>query len=528
MKSPRNKVRRRQQRGFALLVVFLFAALVSFSLYQQLPRAAFESVRDKEQLLIDRGNEYKRAIEVFYAVNRRYPAELEDLEKSADRRYLRRRYVDPMTGKNEWRIIHTNGTFLTDSLVQKPPAQNAANGIPGVQVTTAGPLGANSMNTATATMGTDLASGVGASVDGSAQVQAVNPAVLRRPSDRLSTMVGGPPQNPDNEAEPAPFDPNAPSSVGLSAQGQQNPQMNPFGGDPQQMLPGAVNVSGSGIPGSFNPLGNPAQPGQTLQPGQGLSPQAAFAAAFGQQPQGLQPQESSPSALPGFSSTTGIPGQASGQGGFNPQPAFTPNPTGQNSNLVSVGPGAQLIPFGGQNSGQTGGGVPGRSGAAFPPPQFQSQPFPGQSFPGQSFPGQTSPGPIQARQGGGANTPLGTIGQQLRTPTPFQSGQNPLPAGGNLGSPGIAGVASKFEGPTIKTFRERTKYQEWEFVFDPQTALTNQQNMPQTNGQPLNPLQPNQPSPQQGPGSGTQNLFGPPAQRPNTPSSQQNSLPIFR
>ena len=31
---------------------------------------------------------------------------------------------------------------------------------------------------------------------------------------------------------------------------------------------------------------------------------------------------------------------------------------------------------------------------------------------------------------------------------------------------GIAGVASKREGPSIKSYRDRTKYQEWEFVFD--------------------------------------------------------------
>ncbi len=43
-------VARRQERGFALLVIFLIAAAVAFTMYQELPRAAFESARDKEQL----------------------------------------------------------------------------------------------------------------------------------------------------------------------------------------------------------------------------------------------------------------------------------------------------------------------------------------------------------------------------------------------------------------------------------------------------------------------------------------------
>ena len=113
--------RRESEGGFALLMVFLMAAIVALMLYQQLPRVAFESERDKEQLLIDRGEQYTRAIQLYYlANNRQYPTSIDDLEKR-EKRFLRRRYKDPFTGKDEWRIIHTNGAFLTDSLVQKPP-----------------------------------------------------------------------------------------------------------------------------------------------------------------------------------------------------------------------------------------------------------------------------------------------------------------------------------------------------------------------------------------------------------------------
>ena len=112
--------RRESQQGFALLLVFLMAAIIALMLYQQLPRVAFESEREKEQLLIDRGEQYTRAIQLYYiANNRQYPTSIDDLEKR-EKRFLRRRYVDPFTGKDEWRIIHTNGGFLTDSLVQKP------------------------------------------------------------------------------------------------------------------------------------------------------------------------------------------------------------------------------------------------------------------------------------------------------------------------------------------------------------------------------------------------------------------------
>src|SRR5689334_8138665 len=115
---------KKSERGFALLIVLLMAAAIAFALYKELPRAAFESERDKEQLLIDRGEQYKRAIQLYVQANRRYPSSLDDLEQR-DHRMLRKRYVDPYTGKAEWRLIHSNGTYLTDSLVQKPPDPNA-------------------------------------------------------------------------------------------------------------------------------------------------------------------------------------------------------------------------------------------------------------------------------------------------------------------------------------------------------------------------------------------------------------------
>ena len=65
MKKP--SVAKTGERGFALLIVFLMAAAIALMLYQQMPRVAFESERDKEELLIDRGEQYKRAIQLYLA-----------------------------------------------------------------------------------------------------------------------------------------------------------------------------------------------------------------------------------------------------------------------------------------------------------------------------------------------------------------------------------------------------------------------------------------------------------------------------
>jgi type II secretory pathway pseudopilin PulG len=121
-----KRARRRSQSGFALLFVFAMAAIVAIMLYLELPRVAFEAQRAKEQLLIDRGEQYKRAIKLYVRRFNRYPATIEQLENTNNIRFLRRRYKDPMTGKSDWRLIHSAGGVLTDSLTQKAPGVKGA------------------------------------------------------------------------------------------------------------------------------------------------------------------------------------------------------------------------------------------------------------------------------------------------------------------------------------------------------------------------------------------------------------------
>jgi hypothetical protein len=47
-----------------------------------------------------------------------------------------------------------------------------------------------------------------------------------------------------------------------------------------------------------------------------------------------------------------------------------------------------------------------------------------------------------------------------------QQAPAPAPAGGQQFGGGIAGVASKSENPSIMVYNDRTRYNEWEFIFD--------------------------------------------------------------
>ncbi len=113
-----DRRRNGRQRGSALLIVFLFAAIVAIALYSEMPVAAFEARRQKEQLLIDRGNEYKHAVKLYYRKVGGYPSSLDQLENTNRMRFLRHRYKDPFTGKDDWRLLHMGpGNMLLDSKV---------------------------------------------------------------------------------------------------------------------------------------------------------------------------------------------------------------------------------------------------------------------------------------------------------------------------------------------------------------------------------------------------------------------------
>src|SRR5579871_6936571 len=102
-RSPRwrrSPTGERPESGFALLMVFLFAAVIGIGLYMEMPRVAFESQRAREQLAIDRGTQYQRAIQLFYRKYQTYPQNLDDLETARNIRFLRRRYLDPLDRKS--------------------------------------------------------------------------------------------------------------------------------------------------------------------------------------------------------------------------------------------------------------------------------------------------------------------------------------------------------------------------------------------------------------------------------------------
>ena len=117
MRAERD-VARNGQEGYVLLALLVTSAILLAGLGLSVPRMALQSQRVKDTQLIERGEQYRRAIELYYREHNKYPQDLDDLEDTDGVRYLRRRYPDPIGETGEWRLIHmgTDGRF-EDSLL---------------------------------------------------------------------------------------------------------------------------------------------------------------------------------------------------------------------------------------------------------------------------------------------------------------------------------------------------------------------------------------------------------------------------
>ncbi len=183
--------RRGQEDGYILLFLLVLVTLAIIAMAAAVPAITTDIRRGKEEELIRRGHQYQRAIQLYFRKFGRYPGSIEELEQTNNIRFLRHRYKDPITGKDEWRLIH-----LGQAKPKKRPAYLGPDPGSPIQGTGQQPqnIGTNvsGMNTGTNPGMSPATSPTGGTIGGTGSSPGVNP-VSNPSSGSNSNMPGGGP-----------------------------------------------------------------------------------------------------------------------------------------------------------------------------------------------------------------------------------------------------------------------------------------------------------------------------------------------
>jgi len=241
MNSSRGSRRNRRhsgERGYAMLMALSMTMMILIASTAMIANLRIEGKRQREDEAIWRGNQYARAIRMYFRKTGHYPQTLQDLQKGLPQlHFLRQAYKDPLNKSDgSWRFIYVNaagqiiGSTKYTSLQQMALYDSGAlqNGLPGQIPGLVGTPVSSLTNS----------SGFG-DVNGNASSNSSNSA-----------------QNPSL----APTDPNAPPQAPGPPPSQSPDQsgQNPPGSQPPTPPPGQ--------PSTFGQPGAPGQPGTA--PGQ--------------------------------------------------------------------------------------------------------------------------------------------------------------------------------------------------------------------------------------------------------------------
>jgi type II secretory pathway pseudopilin PulG len=295
------------EQGFMLLGLIVAITLILLALTAAATDMAFSLRREREEEAVRRGNQYVRAIQLFYRKNGHYPGTIEQLENTNNIRYLRQRYIDPMTGKDDWRMIAVGQNKTTvKGFFGQPLAGIASTGLGSAAGMASPGLGAGAVpGGATSVSPTGATTGAGNSAGASAS---------------SGTAAAGTAGQTDTSGSSAVFG-STPGLGGSSGFG------NPLSGSTGPIMGVGVGATGNSLvvlneqttyqswEFLYDPRVEKLKAAAALNSGIG----SAGAGALGQTP-------GSPGQTGGFGQTPGGFGQTSGGFGQTPNGSGTPTP----------------------------------------------------------------------------------------------------------------------------------------------------------------------------------------------------------
>jgi len=145
--------------GYMLFALIVAIALILLALSVAAADVATSLRREREAESVRRANQFVRAIRLYYTKFGHYPGSLEQLENTNNIRYLRKRFVDPLTGKDDWRLIAPGQNQTT----VKGFFGEDLEGIPAAGLGAASGLQANASGNAATANGTSTSGASGTS-----------------------------------------------------------------------------------------------------------------------------------------------------------------------------------------------------------------------------------------------------------------------------------------------------------------------------------------------------------------------------
>jgi type II secretory pathway pseudopilin PulG len=152
-RSPRP---RPSEEGYILLSVMFLLVVLMISLTVAAPRMARSIQRDREVETMRRGKQYIRGVQLYYRKFHAYPPTADALVKTNDIRFVRKRYLDPMTGKDDWKPIMFGQNKVPTAMGFFGQPLSTGGSIAGI-----GPSGGNPVNGGTGTGSIFGSSGAG-------------------------------------------------------------------------------------------------------------------------------------------------------------------------------------------------------------------------------------------------------------------------------------------------------------------------------------------------------------------------------
>lgn len=184
---PIRPRRKPSEEGYILLAVIFLMAIMALWLAVAVPKMSRSIQRDRDLETMHRGKQYIRAVQLYYRKFGAYPPSMDALVKTNDIRFLRKKYIDPTTGKDDWAPIQFGQNKVPTAMGFFGQPLATGSTLAGI-----GPSGGNNLNGVNGTSGPGSFFGGAGSSSGPGTAPGSSPggSSLGSPDSGIGTATG--------------------------------------------------------------------------------------------------------------------------------------------------------------------------------------------------------------------------------------------------------------------------------------------------------------------------------------------------